>query len=114
MRYIQSVISSQNTSEYQLTHTLTPTLTKRDHSSSLGVKELKGSLVERVRHTQQALEGVELGERYEAILACVQDAAEELDGLGVMVGLRVQAEVASHKVISSHVQLAILVYRGVL
>ncbi|MPC17271.1 hypothetical protein E2C01_010120 [Portunus trituberculatus] len=92
----------------------TSTLTKRNHSRSLGVEELKGSLVEGIRHTQEALEGVELRERYEAILARVQDTAEELDGLGVGVRLRVQAEVASHKVISCHEQLAILVHCGVL
>ena len=57
---------------------------------------------------------MELGEGYEAILAGVQDASKEFDGLGIVVGLRVQTKVLPHKITGGHVQLSFMLLRGIL
>lgn len=89
-------------------------LTKSNHSSSLSIKQLKGSLVESIRHTEQALKGMELSKGDESILAGVENAAQERDGGWVEVGFSVESKVIPHKVLCSHVLLPMLFNGGIL
>lgn len=59
--------------------------TVSNQSVAVGVKQLEGSLVKRIRHAQQPLERLELREGDETILVHVDDARNELHGLLVVV-----------------------------
>ena len=82
-------------------------LLEADRPISIRIEQLKGRSIKRVGHAQRAFEGLKFGPRNQAVLARVEDPAEDLGRLDVKIFFGEEAEIADEEIFVGHVRLVV-------